>query len=199
MRCAGVRGMVLAGFPDFMQKKSSRLIDATMKIESQAAFFPARGRDQCAELGCKEHVLAFLGAKGDHPGDGVFREFGDRCAVSTAAGRVLGGFAGPSFRHVGGDCTPNGFNRKEKWKCGELPGGDSLAAPRIRTDLKVGHYKSKKAAQSRPYKPAEGSSRAPSEAHMTSGPLSSGRYFWSASLRPMFRLSKFRSVFRTRE
>ena len=138
--------MVFAGFPDFMQKESSRLVDATMKIESQAAFFPARGRDQCAELGCKEHVLAFLGAKGDHPGDGVFRELGDRCAVSTAAGRVPGGFAGPLFRHVGGDCTPNGLNRKEKWKYGELHGRDSLAAPRVRTDLKVGHYKSKKAA-----------------------------------------------------
>jgi len=141
MRCAGMRGMVLAGFPDFMQKKSSRLVDATMKIESQAAFFLARGRDQCAELGCKEHVLAFLGAEGDDAGDRVFREFGDRCAVSTAAGRVPGGFAGPLFRHVGGDCTPNGLNRNEKWKCGELPGGDSLAAPRVRTDLKVGHYK----------------------------------------------------------
>lgn len=42
---AGVRGMVLAGSPDFMEKKSAGLVDATMQVKSQAAFFLARGRD----------------------------------------------------------------------------------------------------------------------------------------------------------
>ena len=42
---AGVRGMVLAGSPDFMEKESAGLVGATMKIKSQAAFFLAGGRD----------------------------------------------------------------------------------------------------------------------------------------------------------
>jgi hypothetical protein len=70
---AGVGGVVLAGSPDFMEKESSRLVGASVKIESQAAFFLARRRDQCAEFGFEEHVLAFFGSKRNDQGDRVFR------------------------------------------------------------------------------------------------------------------------------
>jgi hypothetical protein len=32
VRCAGVRGVVLAGFPDFVKEESAGLIGAAMKI-----------------------------------------------------------------------------------------------------------------------------------------------------------------------
>jgi hypothetical protein len=73
MWCAGVRGVVLAGSPDFMQKESARLVWASVKIESQAAFFLARRRDQRAEFGFEEHMLAFLGSKRNDQGDRIFR------------------------------------------------------------------------------------------------------------------------------
>src|ERR1700719_2176821 len=116
MRGAGVRGVVLAGFPDFMEKKSSGLVDATMKIESQAAFFLARRRDERTKFGFEEDVLAFLRAQSDDACDRVFRECGDRCGAGTPAGRPLRSFAGFPFGHVGGDCTPNSFNGKENWR-----------------------------------------------------------------------------------
>lgn len=70
---AGVRGVVLAGSPDFVEKESAWLVGASMKIKSQATFFLARRRDQRAELGFEEHVLAFFGAESDDQGDRVFR------------------------------------------------------------------------------------------------------------------------------
>jgi hypothetical protein len=106
---ASVRGVVLAGSPDFMEKESAGLVDRTMKIEAQAASFLARGRDQRAKLGFQEHVLAFLGAESDDEGDCVFGQFCDRGALGAAPGRL----AGFLFRHVGGDCTPNSLNGKE--------------------------------------------------------------------------------------
>ena len=45
MRGAGVRGVVLAGSPDFVEKERAGLVGATMKIEPQAALFLARWRD----------------------------------------------------------------------------------------------------------------------------------------------------------
>ena len=48
MGCAGVRGVVLAGSPDFMEKESAGLVDATMKIKSQAALVLARWPDKRA-------------------------------------------------------------------------------------------------------------------------------------------------------
>ena len=113
---AGVRGVVLAGSPDFMEKESARLVGASVKIESQAAFFLAGGSDQRAEFGFEQHVLAFFGAKRDDQGDRVLGKFGDRNPVRAAPGGAPGGFAGFWFRHVGGDCTPNRPNGKENWK-----------------------------------------------------------------------------------
>jgi hypothetical protein len=84
----------------------------------QAAFFLARGRDERAELGFEEHVLAFLGAERDHQRNRVFREFGDRGTASAAPDAPPGDFAGSLFRHVGGDCTPNSVNGKENWSTG---------------------------------------------------------------------------------
>jgi hypothetical protein len=110
---AGVGGMVLAGSPDFVEKESAGLIGATMKVESQAALFLARGRDESAEFGFEEDVLAFLGAKRDDERDRIFREFRDRGAVGARPGGPPGGFAGFLFRHIGGDCTPNSFIGKE--------------------------------------------------------------------------------------
>jgi hypothetical protein len=115
MGCAGVRGMVLAGSPDFVEKESASLVGASVKIESQTPLFLARWRDERAKFGFEEDVLAFLGAESDDQSDGVFREFGDRCAARTPAGRPLRSFAGFVFGHVGGDCTPNSFNGKENW------------------------------------------------------------------------------------
>ena len=59
---AGVRGMVLAGSPDFVEKEGTGLVDATMKVKLQAAFFLARWRDERAKLRFEEDVLPFLGA-----------------------------------------------------------------------------------------------------------------------------------------
>jgi len=120
---ASVGGVVLAGSPDFVEKESAGLVGASVKIEAQAAHFIARRRDQRAEFGFAEHVLAFLGAQRDDQGDGVFREFRDRSAVRATPGRPPGGFAGLWFRHVGGDCTPNRSNGKEKSSYGERSAG----------------------------------------------------------------------------
>jgi hypothetical protein len=48
VRGAHVRGVVLAISPDFMEKKTSGLVDANMKIKSQAALFLSRGCDKRA-------------------------------------------------------------------------------------------------------------------------------------------------------
>src|SRR5258708_34559472 len=95
---AGVRGVVLAGSPDFVEKESAGLVWASVKIEAQATQFLARRRNQRAKFGFEEHVLAFLGAQRDDQGDRVFREFRDRSAVRAAPGRPPGGFAGIWFR-----------------------------------------------------------------------------------------------------
>jgi len=125
MRRAGVRGVVFSGFPDFMEEERAGLIGAAMQIELQAAFFFARWRDERAKLGFEEDVLPFLGAESNDQGDGIFREFGVRCAARTPAGRPLRSFARFPFGHVGGDCTPNSFNGKENRKYREFRGGDS--------------------------------------------------------------------------
>ena len=113
---AGVGGMVLAGSPDFVEKEGAGLVGATMQVKSQAPLFLARWSDERTKFGFEEDVLAFLGAESDDQSDCVFREFGDRCAARTPAGRPLRGFAGFVFGHVGGDCTPNSFNGKENWR-----------------------------------------------------------------------------------
>lgn len=119
MRRAGVRGMVFAGSPDFMEKKSAGLVDTTMEVESQAALFLARRRNQGAEFRFEKHVLAFLGAERDDKSDRVFGELCDDRVPGAAPCRPSGGFAVFLFRHVGRDCTPNSFNRKENWETGD--------------------------------------------------------------------------------
>jgi hypothetical protein len=73
MRSAGVGGVVFAGSPDFVEEESAGLVGASVKIEAQAALFLARRRDQRAEFGFEEHVLAFFGAKRDYQRDRIFR------------------------------------------------------------------------------------------------------------------------------
>ena len=167
MRGAGVRGVILAGSPDLVEEEGAGLVGASVEIESQAAFFLARRRDQRAEFGFKEHVLAFLGAEIDDESDCVFRKFRDCGAVGFAPEGPSGGFAGFWFRHVGGDCTPNSFNGKEEWSLGQKPGTARLGRRALQELWPLAHR--------------------------------GGRYFWSASLRPTLRLSKFRSVLRTSE
>ena len=72
---SGMRGVVLAGSPDFVEKEGAGLVGATMQVKSQAPLFLARWRDERAKFGFEEDVLAFLGAKSDDQGDGVFGEF----------------------------------------------------------------------------------------------------------------------------
>ncbi|SRR5579883_721031 len=48
MGCAGVGGVVITGFPDFVEQERAGLIGAAMQVELQAALFLARGRDQGA-------------------------------------------------------------------------------------------------------------------------------------------------------
>ena len=45
MRGAGVRGVVVAGFPDFVKEESAGLIGAAVQIVLQAALFLSRGSD----------------------------------------------------------------------------------------------------------------------------------------------------------
>jgi hypothetical protein len=106
-----------------MEKKSAGLVGASVKIESQATFLFARGRDQRAEFGFQKHVLPFFGSKRDDQGDCIFRKLRYLGAARAPARRPLWSFAGFLFGHVGGDCTPNRFNGKEKWKDGVLPSG----------------------------------------------------------------------------
>jgi hypothetical protein len=96
-----------------MEKESAGLVGATMKVKSQATLFLARWRNERTKFGFEEEVLAFLGTESDDQSDGVFREFCDRLAARTPAGRPLRSFAGFPFGHVGGDCTPNKGNGKE--------------------------------------------------------------------------------------
>ncbi len=110
---SGVRGVVLAGSPDFMEKESAGLVGATMKIESQAALFLARRCNKSTEFGFEKDVLAFLGAQRNDKRNGTFRELCDRRAVGAPPGGPPRGFAGFLFWHVGGDCTPNGSIGKE--------------------------------------------------------------------------------------
>lgn len=103
-----MRGVVLTAFPDFVKEERTGLIGATVQIVLQAAFFLARWRDKCAELGFKEQLLAFLGTKQNDEGEGALGEFGGLGAARFAAGAPLGGTPLSRFRHIGGDCTPTG-------------------------------------------------------------------------------------------
>jgi len=86
MRRAGVGGVMLAGFPNFVKEECTGLICAAVQIVLQAAFFLACGRDERAKLGFEEDVLTFLGAESDDERDRVFRKFRGRDAARTPAG-----------------------------------------------------------------------------------------------------------------
>ena len=102
---AGMRGVMFAAFPDFMEQIRAGLVCAAMQIVLQAAFFLARGSDEGAKFGFKEQVLAFLGAENDDEGESAFGKFGDLGAAGIASGARPGGFLRFSFGHIGGDCT----------------------------------------------------------------------------------------------
>ncbi len=118
---AGVRGVMLAGFPDFVEEEGAGLIDTAVQIESQAAYFLAGGYEKGAKLGFEERVLPFFGAEDNDQGDCALGKLGGSCGARVAAGAELGNFAGFSFGHVGGDCTPNSVNRKENRNAGRSP------------------------------------------------------------------------------
>jgi hypothetical protein len=136
----GVRGVMLASFPDFVKQKSAGIVGAAMKVVLQTAFFLARGIHQRPQLSFEQKGLTIFGAKKDDIGQRAFREFGDFCTIRFAgAGPRLGSPFHFSSGHNGGDCTPNRMNGKNI------------------------------------------------------------RDYWSLSLRPTFKLSKFIKVFRTNE
>jgi hypothetical protein len=54
-----VGGVMIAGFPDFVQEVRAGLIGTAVEIELKAAFFFASGMDESAKFGFEEQVLAF--------------------------------------------------------------------------------------------------------------------------------------------
>jgi len=109
MRGAGVRGVVFAAGPDFVEEKRAGLVCAAVQIILQAAFLSARGAKQGAEFGFKQRFLAIPGAKQNDERHGAFRQFGDGWAVPFPnASPPFCGFLCFSFGHDGGDCTPTG-------------------------------------------------------------------------------------------
>ena len=114
MGCAGVGGVVVAGFPNFVEEKIAGLLCAAMKIELQAAFFLAGRSEEGAEFGFEEEMLTFFGAHHDDESDGVFREFGRGGGAGTAAGGAFRGTPRFGFGHNGGDFTAKAGESKEE-------------------------------------------------------------------------------------
>lgn len=104
---AGVRGVMVAGFPDFVEEKSAGLFDAAMQIKTHATVFFARGSDEGAQLGFQKQVLSLFGAHDHHQGDRVLRKPDNGGVAGTPAGGAFYGSAGSRFGHDRGDCTPN--------------------------------------------------------------------------------------------
>ena len=100
---AGVRGVVFAGFPDFVKEEGAGLIRAAVQVVLQAALFLTGGCYQRSKFGLKKQVLAFFGAHDHNQGDGVFGELDDGGSAGAAA---FCGFTGFRLSHYGGDCTP---------------------------------------------------------------------------------------------
>jgi hypothetical protein len=105
-----VSGVMIAGFPDFVQEIHAGLIGAAVEIVLKAAFFLARGMDESAELSFEEQILAFACAQGNDDCNGALGELFDFYAVRFTA---ASGSLRFSFGHDGGDCTPNEGQRKE--------------------------------------------------------------------------------------
>jgi len=109
MRGLGVKAMVFAGGPDFVEQEGAGDFDGAMEVVSEAAFLAAGGGDERAEFGFEQGLLAFLGAKDDDQGYSVFGEPGG-CARTRLASRC--GLLCFALRHGGGDCTPTGGKEK---------------------------------------------------------------------------------------
>ena len=71
VRRACVRGVMFAGFPDFVKEKEIGVIGAAVQVVLQAAFLFAGGGDKGAEFGFEQHGLAFLGAQNHDVGHRV--------------------------------------------------------------------------------------------------------------------------------
>jgi hypothetical protein len=78
MRPFGVKAVMVAGGPDFVEEKGARHVEGAVQIVGEASFFAASGSDQGAELGFEQAFLAFLGPEDDDKGHGVFGELGGR-------------------------------------------------------------------------------------------------------------------------
>jgi hypothetical protein len=65
VRRAGVRGVVIARFPDLVEEEKAGVIDAAVEIVLEAASFFARGSEEGAEFGFEEKMLAVFGAQDD--------------------------------------------------------------------------------------------------------------------------------------
>jgi hypothetical protein len=111
---AGVGGVVIAGFPDFVEEEAAGLLGAAVKIELQAAVFLAGRSEEGAEFGFEEEMLAFFGAHDDDQGDGVFWEFDGGVGAWPATGRAPGRATRFCLGHDGGDCTPKAGESKEE-------------------------------------------------------------------------------------
>ena len=110
-----MRGVVIAGEPDFVEEELTQLVGGAVEVVLETAFFLARGPNEGTELGFEEKVLPFAGAHEDDEGDGVLGkldslEGGNFPVTRPASGRGLALGLG----HNGGDCTANKGNGKEK-------------------------------------------------------------------------------------
>ena len=65
VRGFSVRGVVFAGFPDFVEKKLPGIFRGAMQVVLHAASFLAAGGDESAKLCFEEEVLTFFGTQSD--------------------------------------------------------------------------------------------------------------------------------------
>jgi hypothetical protein len=65
VRSFGVKAMMLASGPDFVQQESTGDVERAVQVVGEAAFFAACGADESAEFGFEEDFLARLGAQDD--------------------------------------------------------------------------------------------------------------------------------------
>ena len=65
MRGLHVKAMMLAGGPDFVKQEGAGDFEGAMQVIGEAAFFSAGGRDEGAQFGFEEELLAFFGAEDD--------------------------------------------------------------------------------------------------------------------------------------
>jgi hypothetical protein len=99
-----VGNVMLATFPNFVEKEHGGLIGAAVQIVLQAAFFLARRSNQRAEFGFEQHVLAFLGAERDDKHNSAFGKLGDLGTWGPAGRLPFRGAFLFRFGHIGGDC-----------------------------------------------------------------------------------------------